>query len=113
MGPLTDISYTGSFAENIRNALEIAEEVRSTGAIPYVPHLGVFWDMVFPHEYDWWIDMDLDWLGACDVAFRLPGKCPGCDIEYERAALLGIEVFTNIELLKKWIRDHDYQIGLP
>ena len=61
-GPYTQ----GDPVLNLRNALEAAEEIAAQGHAPYVPHLTMFWHLVFPHGNQHWYDHDLAWLDVCE-----------------------------------------------
>ena len=45
-GPIT----LGDTIQNVRTALDYAEEVVRCGHTPIVPHLSVFWHYLHPHE---------------------------------------------------------------
>lgn len=105
-GPLTQ-GATGPSLLHVRQALEVAEMITDWGALPFVPHLNAFWEMVFPgHTYGFWMRMDLEWLEACDAVYVIDGYCPGCEIEIEHAAKRGIPVFRDLTALKLFIVEH-------
>lgn len=62
-------------------------------AVPLVPHLTVFWDIVFPHQYEDWMRLDFNMIERCDAVFRLQGESPGADRELEHAIEEFIPVF--------------------
>ena len=92
---------TGNQVTNIRNAIFAAEEISSRGFIPIVPHLSHLWDMVVPHEYEFWIVQTLELMKICDAVLRLPGKSPGADNEVAVAISIGMPVFYDIENIGK------------
>lgn len=92
-GPYTQ----GDSVLNLRNALEAAEEIAAQGHAPYVPHLTMFWHLVFPHGNQHWYEHDLAWLDVCQAIVRLPGPSYGADREVERAVELGLMVYTSAE----------------
>ncbi len=92
-GPYTK----GDVAVNVRNALQAAEKLVALGCWPYVPHLSHFWHMVFPHPYEFWLELDRKWLRKCDALLRLPGESSGADNEVALAESIGIPVFYSIE----------------
>lgn len=98
-GPLTS---GNRFTDNVRAAIDCADRLVSAGFLPYVPHLCVFWDMVHPHPYEYWMKLDRGWLGSCDVLLRLPGRSPGSDREVLWAKELGIPVFFDERELLAW-----------
>jgi hypothetical protein len=89
--------YTrGDAALNVRRALAAAETLRTKGWFPFIPHLYHFWHFVFPHPYDYWMEMDLSWLETCDAILRLPGKSAGADDEVARAEDLCMPVYRSV-----------------
>ena len=92
-GPYTN----GDVAVNVRNAFEIANKIADLGFAPFVPHSSHFWHMLFPREYEFWIDLDNQFLPCCDALYRIPGISEGSDKEVELATKLGLPVFYEIE----------------
>ena len=79
---------------NVRRALEVAEELKAYGLVPYVPHLTLFWAAMMgeqPREY--WLALDKAWLARCDYLVRLPGESLGSDEEVAEANWLGIPTY--------------------
>lgn len=76
-GPYTN----GDVAINVKTAIDAAEALTAKGWAPFVPHLTHFWHMLHPHEYQFWIRQDLEWLKVCDALVRLPGESAGADTE--------------------------------
>jgi hypothetical protein len=103
-GPLTS---SGDVAMNVRAALEAAEEAARQGFWPYVPHLTLFWHMIYPHhgrhEVSFWMQLDRAWLEQCDALVRLEGESIGADMEVEWAGELSIPVFTKAELFSGYM----------
>lgn len=90
--------YTlGDVAQNVRTVLDIAEEVVKRGHSPYIPHLSHFWHFVHPHDYEFWLKYDLEWLEVCDALLRLPGQSKGADGEVGHANKLNIPVYHKVE----------------
>ena len=90
----------GDTIANVREAILAAEELVKAGYIPYVPHWTAFWHLVAPHDYDFWLNYDMDWLAKCDCLLRLSGSSSGADKEEEYAKKIGIPVFYSIEELR-------------
>lgn len=89
--------------ENAHNVIRIADRLQETQFITaYVPHLTLLWQLVCPHEYDWWTDYDLAVLNRCDALLRLPGVSPGADNEVEFAKEREIPVFFHEAELVAW-----------
>lgn len=78
---------------HIRNALLDADRIREAGFLPYVPHLCIFWDLVSPHERDYWLRMAKDWLLHAGALVRRPGLSVGADVEVEWAKSIGLPIY--------------------
>lgn len=92
-GPYTQ----GDQMENMRVALDAAEQCMKVGLIPFVPHLSGFWHFVYPHRYEKWLQYDLEWLRCCDILWRLPGESKGADQEVGWANLNEVSVCMSFE----------------
>lgn len=102
-GPLS----VGPWTQNVATAIRAAELLLSRGKVPFVPHLNVVWDLVYPHTHAEWLEWCLAWLERCDAVLRLPGESVGADMEAERAEELGLPVF-GLNEVRHWPR-----MGLP
>ena len=89
-GPYTQ----GDPVVNVRNAVRVAEIIREAGHVPIVPHLSMLWHMISPHEWDYWLDLDLALLERCDGMVRISGDSKGADREQKVAQNLGMVVIT-------------------
>ena len=96
-GPYTK----GDVALNVRKAYEAANQLADLGFAPFVPHATHFWHMIFPRPYEFWLELDKEFLPFCDALLRLPGPSNGADGEVEFARKLNIPVFTGIDQLAK------------
>jgi len=92
-GPYTK----GDVALNVRNAFAAANQLADRGFAPFVPHATHFWHMLFPRPYEFWLELDNEFLRFCQAVLRLPGESSGANKEVELAAKLGIPVFREIE----------------
>jgi len=88
-GPLTQ----GWAGANIRRALSVADQLASQGCAVFCPHLSFYWDMLHPHDYEFWLRQDFAWLEVVDAVVRVPGPSGGADREVARAQELGIPIF--------------------
>lgn len=89
--------YTqGSEGENVRRAIEAADQVIAAGHAPFVPHLCHFWHLMSPHAYETWLRIDMEWLRASDAMVRLPGPSAGADMEEAEARRTGIPVYGSV-----------------
>lgn len=76
---------------------EVSLDFDRTVRNPFVPHLSHFWHLTFPREYEFWLDLDNQFLPHYDVLLRLPGESSGSDKEVELAEKLGIPVFYDVD----------------
>lgn len=84
---------------NLRDAIKAAEMLRRAGAIPFVPHLFLQWEVISPHpSQEYWLEMDFAWLSKCHALVRLDGESPGADREVEFCRQNNIPVYSSGEL---------------
>ena len=88
-GPYTK----GDVAINVRTAFETANKLADLGFAPFVPHSTHFWHMMFPRPYEFWLDLDNEFLPCCQAVLRLPGESSGADKEVSLAQTKNIPVF--------------------
>ena len=88
-GPYTK----GDSVINVRNAINVAEDLIDIGLVPFIPHLSHLWHLINPHEIAYWYQYDNGWLLKCDVVLRLPGESKGADAECALAKENNIPVF--------------------
>jgi hypothetical protein len=106
MGPKVYIAgpYTqGDVAQNVRTAIRAGDAIAEAGGTPFIPHLSHFWHLVCPHEYEFWIAQDMEWLRSCDALVRLPGPSAGADAESKEAKRLGMPVFGSVAACVLWL----------
>jgi hypothetical protein len=94
-GPYTK----GDVAVNVRNAFKAAHDLAELGYAPFVPHGTHFWHMMFPRPYEFWLELDNQFLPHCDALLRIPGESNGADGEVALAEQKNIPVFHDIETL--------------
>lgn len=101
--------YTvGDVALNVRNSLQAADELASAGFLVYAPLLSHFWHMMFPHPYEFWTKMDLEWVLRADAVLRLPGQSKGADTEVRLAMDYKLPIFTTPrELIEFFATEND------
>ena len=102
-GPYT----SGDTVQNVSEAIRAGDKIAKAGYYPFIPHLTMFWHLICPHEYEFWLDQDMAWLLACDYLVRLPGSSSGADKEVIVAFKAGIPVFFNVEACLDWITRYD------
>jgi len=93
--------YTlGDVAVNIRKQIDAAEELMNFGFLPIVPLYSHFHQMIYPHSYQHWMNIDFELVKMCDCLLRLEGESKGADQEVELANKLNIPVFNSIREVK-------------
>jgi hypothetical protein len=91
-GPYTK----GDVAENVHKAFKAANDLADLGFAPFVPHSTHFWHLMFQRPYEFWLELDNQFLPFCDAVLRLPGESNGADKEVALAQKLGLPVFHDI-----------------
>lgn len=92
--------YTvGYVAVNVRESLIMADRLEGLGFMVFAPLLSHFRHMIRPHEYEYWVERDIEWLERCDCVLRMPGKSEGADREVGFAQASGKPVYWSIEEL--------------
>lgn len=86
----------GDAAVNVRNAILVADQVAGLGWAPFIPVLTHFWHMLSPHDYEFWMKQDMEWLKLCDAVVRLGGESAGADREVRYAISKGIPVYHSV-----------------
>jgi hypothetical protein len=97
-GPYTK----GDVAVNVRNAFAAANKLADLGYAPFVPYATHLWHMIFPRPYEFWCDLDNQFLPDCAAVLRLPGESTGSDKEVDLAQSLDIPVFYSVDELNEY-----------
>jgi len=82
---------------NVRTAIDAANRLLELGYAPYIPHLTMFWHLVYAQPYEKWLELDFEWIKQCDILLRLPGESSGADREVVVALENGLDVYYSIE----------------
>lgn len=82
---------------NTAKAIEAGNILAEKGYIPFIPHLTLFWHLVYPHQIEFWYMQDMAWMAKCDSLLRIPGESPGADIEVHWAKKLGMPIYYSVE----------------
>lgn len=98
--------YSSDPPTNTVRAILAGEDVERMGGIPLVPHLSHLWDALSPHEWAYWLRIDLALVARCDVVYRLPGDSQGADLEVAEARRLDIPVIESREELALFVAQH-------
>jgi hypothetical protein len=88
---------SGDVAVNVREAYAAANRLADLGFAPFVPHATHFWHMLFPRPYEFWLELDNQFLPLCEAVLRLPGQSNGADKEVQLARKLDIPVFVEVD----------------
>jgi len=86
---------------NIRQVIDVANTLWDKGYLPFIPHLTAFWHLVYPKDYEEWLEYGQEWVRHCNILLRLPGESPGADKEVKLAKTLGIPVYYDINDLPR------------
>jgi len=97
---------TGDKDHNVFRQIAAAEQISTIGAIPYIPLLSHYWDEVYSHDWEFWIDICKEMVLRCDALIRLPGESRGADIEVDFALQNNIPVFHSFERLTWWVNNY-------
>ena len=96
--------YSGSIAENIKEARKVAIEVWESGHVALCPHLNTaHFEEDCKLEYDDYIKGDLILLERCDAILMLEGweESQGAQIELQYAEKLGLPVYYYPDIPKE------------
>jgi hypothetical protein len=97
--------YTlGDVAQNVKGAMEVANELIELGYAPFCPHLTHFLHLNHAQPYEKWLEIDVSFLRVCDAVIRIPGESTGADSEVRIASELGIPVFYSKQELYEKIK---------
>lgn len=89
--------YSSDPVAGTRNAISAGDTVLNCGDTPYIPHLTMFWHLMFPHPHNDWLGYDMEWLRVCDALIRLPGASDGAAEEEAAARARGMRVYQGLE----------------
>lgn len=96
--------YTGDPWENTKAAIRMADHLSVAYEVAaFPPHLSHFWDVLRPHEYEFWMRYDLALIPRFDAVYRMPGVSPGADREVALAQAIGLPTFTDEGSFAKWV----------
>ena len=92
--------YTiGDSALNVKRQMHAGNELMNEGFIPFIPLLSHFQHMMYPRNYEEWLNWDHEWVNTCDCLLRLDGESSGADKEVEWAKDAGMPVFYSLREL--------------
>lgn len=100
--------YSGDVAVNVHEAIRMADLLAERNFAPYLPHLTHLWHLVKPHEKEFWLALDLEFLVSCDALYRLTGDSSGADKEVEFAVANDIPVFSSLSELLGYKLDWEF-----
>jgi hypothetical protein len=82
---------------NTANAIACGDKVAALGHTVFIPHLTHFWHSQIPHDYEFWMAHDMQWLACCNAILRLPGESGGADREIEFARKRKMLIYYSID----------------
>jgi hypothetical protein len=82
---------------NTIKAITIANKLADLGYAPFVPHFTHYWHVKYPRPYQFWLDLDNQFIPCCDAILRIPGESSGADNEIKYAIKLGKLIFYSIK----------------
>lgn len=93
--------YTADPVQCTARAIDVGQVLLHAGHAPFVPHLSHYWETLHHvNDYEFWMQIDLEWVRRSDVIVRIPGQSSGADREVELARELGIPVFEWTDALR-------------
>lgn len=87
----------GDLLAHVRNAIAAGDQIIAAGGIPYLPQVGILWELASPKAYEHWMQLDFAWIAKLDCLVRLPGESSGADREVAFAQGLAKPVFFGVE----------------
>jgi len=102
--------YTnGDVAVNVKNQIDITDQLMDLGFIPFTPLYSHFQHMAHPRSYQEWIEYGKAWVVMCDALYRIPSELIsiGADDEVELAHDYDIPVFYDIDYMVKYFKKMD------
>ena len=89
--------YTiGDVAINVKKQIDAASELIDLGFAPFWPVHSHFLHMVYPKDYERWMEIDFEWIKSCDCLLRLKGESKGADREVKIAREINIPVMYSV-----------------
>ena len=102
-GAYSASTYAG-VERNIKYAIYVGNEVaKIDNCVPFVPHLFHYWNALYPKSYEYWLNIDMEYLLKCDVVLRIDNASSGADKECEYAIENDIPVVHGIDELEEWL----------
>ena len=85
--------------QNILNARAAMKQLIEHGYGVFCPHThSAHFEVITPHvDIDYWYELDIHFLYACQAFLRLPGKSSGADNEIEECLKVQIPVFYSVK----------------
>lgn len=92
-GPYTQ----GLTSLNVNRAMHAAEAAQLKGYAVFLPHLYHYWNDLYPHGWDFWMEMSKAWLLRSNALLRIPGESRGADLEVKLAYKRKIPVYFSLD----------------
>ena len=94
-GPLS-----GDVMGNTSKSFEVSERLWDLGFAPINPHLTVYWEIQYHHDYEDWLEYDFALIARSEALYCW-GASPGADREVAFATANEIPVFTDLRELRE------------
>ena len=91
---------------NVGACVPVFTRLVEMGLSPMLPHLTWYLHALHRvrYDHDRWIELDLPWVEASDILFRMPGVSKGSDMEVEAARRLNIPVVFSFSELSELLQ---------
>lgn len=101
----------GVFAQNMRWAMDAANEIITKGHYPFIPHLFWYLEVIHHRPAEQWLDLDHTWLLQCDAIYRIPGASIGADMEVKWAEKYDLAIYHHLDEIP--FVELEYREALP
>ena len=89
----------GDQQANVDRSFAVANTLIDYGFAPYCPLYGHYLHLKKQRDWNTWMQLDTDWILACDCLLRVSGESSGADMEVRFALDHDIPVFFNLDQL--------------
>ena len=91
-------------SNNVARQITTANMLINTGFAPFWPLASYYLEQDFHRPEFIWAKLSIEWIAACDILLRLPGKSPGAEHEVVIAQSLHIPVFFDLNTLIREVK---------
>ena len=99
---------------NVRKAIDVFLRLTELGYAPLAPQLTEWIEILIGRRiaHATWMAIDLPWVEACELLFRMEGPSTGADLEVAHARRHGVPVVFSFEELSELMDAGDDVEGL-